>query len=112
VSPEACSAPDSTDRPAVQGWAALVIHPDDDVAVALRDVAAGEAVVVRRAGALTEVRAVDAVPLGHKLALHPLAEGAPIRKYGECIGVATRAIAQGAHVHVHNLVSVRGRAPS
>ena len=95
---------------AVQGWAALAIHRDDDVAVALRDLAAGEAVVVRRGGTLSEVRAVDAIPLGHKIALRPLAEGAPIRKYGECIGVATRPIAQGAHVHVHNLVSVRGRA--
>lgn len=95
---------------AQQGWDALVIHPDDDVAVALRDLTAGERVTVRRAGALIEVRAADAIPLGHKLALHALEAGAPVRKYGESIGVATRAIAPGAHVHVHNLASLRARA--
>ena len=30
-------------------------------------------------------------------------------KYGEEIGVASRAIAAGNHVHVHNLDSMRGR---
>jgi len=44
----------------------------------------------------------DAVPRGHKLAAEPIAEGAPIRKYDQIIGFASRAIAPGAHVHVHN----------
>ena len=91
------------------GWSAIVVHPDDDVAVALRDLAAGATIGVRRAGATLPVSVLEAIPLGHKLALHALAVGAPIRKYGECIGEATRAIATGEHVHVHNLVSRRGR---
>jgi hypothetical protein len=33
----------------------------------------------------------------------------PVRKYGECIGVATADIAAGSHVHVHNMESRRGR---
>jgi hypothetical protein len=35
--------------------------------------------------------------------------GHHIRKYGAAIGEATAAIAAGAHVHVHNLRSLRAR---
>jgi altronate dehydratase len=93
-------------------WDALVVHPDDDVAVALRDLVAGSMIVVRRAGALLRVVLGQDVPLGHKLALRALAQGDVIRKYGESIGVVTADIAVGAHVHVHNMKSRRARAPT
>jgi altronate dehydratase small subunit len=91
-------------------WDALVVHPDDDVGVALRDVAADETVDVRMCGAIRRMSMVQAIKLGHKFALHALAAGTPIRKYGETIGVATVDIAQGEHVHVHNLASRRARS--
>lgn len=43
--------------------------------------------------------------LGHKIAARPIAAGETILKYNFPIGVATEAIAQGAHVHVHNVRS-------
>lgn len=43
--------------------------------------------------------------LGHKIAARDIAEGERVLKYGMPIGVATRAIAKGEHVHVHNLRS-------
>ncbi len=73
------------------------IHPDDDVAVALRDAEAGE-----RFGA---VAAAVPIPRGHKLALRPVAIGAPVRKFGFAIGRAVRAIAPGEHVHSQNLAT-------
>lgn len=73
------------------------IHPDDDVAVALRDADTGE-----RFGA---VAAAGPIARGHKLALRPIAAGAPVRKLGFPIGVATTAIAAGQHVHIHNLAT-------
>src|SRR4051794_29387115 len=91
------------------GWQALVLHVDDDVAVALRDLDADEEVQVRRADANVLVRTRDPIPLGHKFALRSLAPGTPIRKYGEVIGAATAAIESGAHVHIHNMASLRGR---
>jgi altronate dehydratase len=91
-------------------WDALAIHADDDVAVALRDLRAGDEVTVRRGGAIERVLLRDPIPLGHKLALRALQTGAPIRKYGECIGHATADIAAGAHVHVHNMASARAKA--
>jgi altronate dehydratase small subunit len=94
------------------GWDALAIHPEDDVAVALRDLAAGETIDVRRGGAIRRIALSEAIPLGHKLALHALPGGTAIRKYGECIGVATADIAAGANVHIHNLASRRARVQS
>jgi altronate hydrolase len=73
------------------------VDPRDDVATAVRDIAAGE-----RVGDLV-MRA--AVPKGHKVALTTVATGAPVRKYGFPIGVATSDIAAGDHVHSHNLAT-------
>lgn len=42
------------------------------------------------------------VPFGHKAALRPIGCGEPVIKYGVTIGHATRDIAPGEHVHVHN----------
>ncbi|MFF5306387.1 UxaA family hydrolase [Streptomyces sp. NPDC013161] len=43
------------------------------------------------------------IAAGHKVALHGIAKDAPVRKYGEVIGVALADIPAGGHVHVHNL---------
>jgi altronate hydrolase len=74
----------------------LAMHPDDNVALCLDPVAAGDALP----GGVT---AAVVVPAGHKIALRPIAPGEPVRKYGQVIGLASAAIAPGAHVHVHNV---------
>ena len=73
------------------------VDPRDDVATAVRDIAAGETVSGLTAGC--------DIPKGHKVALRAVAAGEPVRKYGFPIGVATRAIAAGDHVHSHNLAT-------
>jgi len=95
---------------AVAPWTAIAIHRDDNVAVALADLAAGAQATVRREGEIVPVDVAEPIPCGHKLALAAIASGAVVRKYGESIGVATAAIAPGAHVHVHNLTSLRARS--
>jgi altronate dehydratase len=82
-----------------------MLHGDDDVAVALRDLDPGPARL--RGGG--EIVLNQAIPLGHKVARHAVARGTPVRKYGAVIGEATADIAAGAHVHVHNLRSLRAR---
>jgi hypothetical protein len=47
----------------------------------------------------------DEIPMAHKMALHSIASGAQVRKFGVPIGRATRDIAAGELVHVHNLAS-------
>lgn len=50
------------------------------------------------------------IPRGHKVALTDMRSGAYVIKCGEAIGVATRDIRRGQHVHIHNLDSLRGSA--
>ena len=78
-----------------RGGGAIRLHPDDDVLIALADLAEG---TVAEGVALA-----DRVPRGHKIAARPLAEGASVTRYGQTIGVTTRAVATGEHVHSHNL---------
>lgn len=82
---------------------ALLLREHDDVAVATRDLAAGE--VLRHDD--RELTVVNPVPRGHKIALRDLAEGTPIHKYGQVIGRTTTGVPAGDHVHAHNL----GMAP-
>jgi altronate dehydratase len=89
-------------------WSAVVLHPADDVAVALRPLEPGP--IALRAGTATEIFELRAaIPIGHKFALRDIPVGADVRKYGEVIGIATAAIARGTHVHVQNLRSRRAR---
>ena len=44
------------------------------------------------------------IPAGHKIALKPVTNGEPVRKYGQIIGFAEGNITVGEHVHSHNLV--------
>jgi altronate hydrolase len=83
----------------------LVLSPSDNVAVALSDLSPGALVEVGE----QRVRALEAIPQGHKISLADMDEGASVVKYGSEIGHATRPIARGAHVHVHNIESARLR---
>lgn len=80
----------------------LRLAASDEVATALRRLAPGEPLGPAAPG----VVAREAIELGHKVALVAIAQGALVRKFGVPIGRATRAIAPGEHVHVHNLESL------
>ena len=90
-------------------WDAIVLHDADNVATALRPLAAGLEVVLRKPGGDARIVSRQDVPLCHKIALVALAPGDPVMKYGECIGEARIAISAGDWTHVHNIVSRRGR---
>ncbi len=49
----------------------------------------------------------DDIPIGHKVALKPLAEGDTAIKYGEDIGKFVAPVDRGSHVHTHNLKTKR-----
>ena len=55
------------------------------------------------------VHVIGNVPYGHKIAVRPIAAGEHIMKYGESIGGASRDIAKGEYVHIHNMKALRGR---
>ena len=73
----------------------IKINPDDNVAVALQDLAAGEVVE----GVTLKV----AVPRGHKIVLRDLKAGENVIKYGFPIGHVTRDAAAGTMVD-HNCI--------
>ncbi len=87
----------------------LVHMPDDVVGVAVEDIEPGPAILgrVHNGGGDITLDAIDPIPLGHKIALRNIPEGEPVIKYGTAIGRATRDIATGQHVHVHNVKGER-----
>ena len=89
---------------------AILLHePDDDVGVAVVDIKAGVEVgaVTLEGVFVANVNVIGDVPLGHKVAMHAVAEGKDVIEYGRAIGRAVQAIARGAHVHTHNLRTKR-----
>lgn len=87
----------------------VVMKPNDNVATALEDIAPDTDIIVKVGGREMPVHVISRIPFGHKLALVDIGRGQQVVKYGEVIGVATRDIKAGEHVHVHNLESCRGR---
>ncbi len=79
---------------------ALRLSPNDDVLIAARDLTAGT--VLKEHDVVTR----EPVPAGHKVAARAVARGQPVRRYDQIIGLATRDIEPGQHVHLHNLAMV------
>ena len=77
----------------------IKIHPLDNVMVALETMDQGEQLHIDG----QQITLLQAVERGHKIALHPIAEGEDVIKYGYPIGHATTAIKAGEHVHSQNL---------
>ena len=88
---------------------AIAVKESDNVATALRDLAAGEQARVGVGDRILQVPVRQPIAFGHKLAVVEIPSGTDIRKYGEVMGRATEDIPIGAHAHVHNIESLRGR---
>ncbi len=88
---------------------AIVISEKDNVATALTPLEAGTISSIKLAGRVEKIKILTPIPIGHKFALRDIEKGGDVFKYGEPIGRTTAPIARGEHVHVHNVVSHRGR---
>jgi altronate hydrolase len=78
----------------------VVSHPErDNVGLVMVKSPAG-ATVRSLAG---DLRLLDGVPAGHKVALTDIPRGHPVVKYGHVIGVTSVDVSAGQHVHSHNL---------
>jgi len=84
---------------AADGRRAVLLRDDDNVAVAARPIPKGFALQVGGREVVTR----EPIALGHKVALADIAEGEPVRKYGQVIGFASKAVPAGSWVHVHNV---------
>ena len=76
---------------------AIRLNPADNIVIALRDLGSGSTVPD------VAVPLAGPVSRGHKIAARAVAQGENVIRYGQIIGVATRPIAAGEHIHTHNL---------
>lgn len=82
---------------------AFQIQPQDNIATLIDDAPAGEIELI---GANRgEIFATEIIERGHKVALRDIAMNEAVVKFGVRIGHATKPIACGAWVHLHNLAS-------
>ncbi len=88
---------------------AFLAHNEGDmVAVAVQDVAPGERTVVYMdSDREMRLEALEAIPLGHKVALMDLAEGVEVIEYGVRVALTREPIKAGQLVHTHNVRSAR-----
>ena len=89
----------------------FVVHDEGDSVgvVVVEGIAAGQALTgwVMDQDRMMEFAAASAIPIGHKLAIRPIAAGDTIIKYGVDIGRAVAPIGAGEHLHVHNVKTKR-----
>jgi len=73
----------------------LVLDESDSVGVALRALKPGENI--------DGIEVLQRIPKGHKMARVSIESGVSVKKYAQSIGVASRYIGAGEHVHTDNL---------
>jgi len=87
----------------------LVHEKADSVGVATVDVKAGETAkgLYMDSQEPVEVKTLDDIPLGHKIAMIDLKVEESVIKYGADIGRVVADIKKGGHVHTQNLKTRR-----
>ena len=88
---------------------AIILDKKDNVATALCRLEEGDLIQIRIEDYAVNVTLSQDIPLGHKFALKDIPQGEAVIKYGEVIGLTTKQVRQGEHVHIHNVESQKGR---
>ena len=74
----------------------IILHEKDNVAVAPMSIPIGKQIN-------SKLTSKDLIPFGHKIALSKINKNDFVYKYGQIIGIASKDIVLGEHVHSHNL---------
>ena len=89
----------------------FVVHDEKDSVgvVVIEGVKAGQDLTgwIMNQDKTITVKALNEIPIGHKLALREIPSGATVIKYGHDIGRAVANINAGEHAHVHNIKTKR-----
>jgi (2R)-sulfolactate sulfo-lyase subunit alpha len=89
----------------------FIVHDKADTVgvVVVETVKAGETITgwVLEDDSTIKIKALDPVPLGHKIALIDIKKDDTVLKYGHDIGRASAPIAKGRHAHIHNMKTKR-----
>ena len=74
----------------------IKLHKKDNVAVAPMSISTNTEIN-------KDLTTRDSIPFGHKIALSKIEKNSFVYKYGQIIGLTTKDILPGEHVHSHNL---------
>lgn len=89
----------------------FIVHDENDsVGVAVVEgIKAGDQLTgwIMDQDKMINMKVLGDIPIGHKLALKHIPEGATVIKYGHDIGRAVAPIKAGEHAHVHNIKTKR-----
>lgn len=85
------------------------LRPTDNVVTLMKKADQG-ALIYWDGQTTAPISALDNIPAFHKIAIEEIALHDIILKYGHPIGVATKAIAAGMHVHTQNCVGMEKRS--
>lgn len=89
----------------------FIVHDKADTVgvVVVEDVKPGKDLTgwVMQTDETIRLKSLDAVPLGHKIALRDFKPGDTVLKYGNDVGRIVAEVAKGQHIHVHNLKTKR-----
>lgn len=89
----------------------FVVHDENDSAgvVVVEGIKAGQEITgwVMDQDKTISMKVLSDIPIGHKLAIKPLANNDTVIKYGVDIGRTVAPIKTGEHLHVHNVKTKR-----
>lgn len=89
----------------------FLVHDKKDTVgvVVVEGIKAGQELIgwVMEGDSTVKVKALNDIPIGHKVATAAIRNGATVIKYGFDIGKAVADIKVGEHTHVHNLKTKR-----
>ncbi len=86
---------------------AMIIDPKDDVVIAIETIEKDDDIIYVCNGETLCFPALEDITIYHKAACQNIPKGKSVSKYGQHIGIATRDIKKGEHIHVHNVTSHR-----
>jgi (2R)-sulfolactate sulfo-lyase subunit alpha len=85
----------------------FIVHDKADTVgvVVVEDVQPGKQLIgwIMETDETITLKSLDAVPLGHKIALKNTEADETVLKYGHDVGRTVAAVGQGRHVHTHNM---------
>ena len=92
----------------------IKMDPSDDVVTLLEAAECGDIVVIydTKNEITGELKAIQKIPYGCKMAVRDISEGNLLKKYGAVIGVVLCEIKTGQLVHMHNLRSRKVDMPA
>ncbi|MGV0820665.1 UxaA family hydrolase [Martelella sp. AMO21009] len=88
-------------------YSGLMLHSDDHVALALMPLEPGDMALITSPDGERRVEIREVIPRYHKFTVEPLADKTLVIKGGEVIGMTTKNVPAGSHLHISNLKSAR-----